>query len=89
MLLRRDLDHQAFAEIPRRDPRRIEVLDQVDSATYQVEGGRVIEFLIFYERAFGELAKSQDQLFLTDGEISVFIEIADDEFSDQLQAGFD
>jgi hypothetical protein len=88
MLLRHDLDHQAFAQIPRSDPRRIQMLDQIDSTAYQVEGRRVIQFLIFEERASRELAKSLDQLFLTDGEIAIFIEIANDEFSDQLQAGF-
>jgi hypothetical protein len=60
MLLRRNLDHQTFAEIPRSDPWRIEVLDQFDSTTHQVEGRRVIQSLIFEERAYRELAESLD-----------------------------
>jgi hypothetical protein len=55
ILLCSDLNHQAFAKIPGCHARGIEMLDQLDSATHQVERGGVIKF-----PTVGKFAKGLD-----------------------------
>ena len=80
--LSRNLDHQALTQIARTDAGRIKLLHEIDAPAHQIERRVCVEVLM----ADRKLPESLNQLFLGNGKIAVFIEVADDELRRLAQA---
>ena len=85
VLLSRNLNHQALAQIPRRHSGRIKVLHQFDAALNQIQ----IAAFPVQIAALGELPEGLGQFLVADGEVSIFVQVADDELSCLAQTGFE
>ena len=73
-LLGRDLNHQAFAQVPRSHTGRVEMLHQVDAAPHQVQRCLLLQL------EFGKPAESQRKFFNAHRKVSVSVQVADHEF---------
>ena len=84
VLLGGDLDHQALAQIPRSHACRIKVLHHLNSAFHQIKSGFLVEL-----PPLGELREGLSQFLIAYGEISILVQVPDDEFCCLAQPGFE
>ena len=77
LLLRRHLDHQALAQVPRSHAGRVKMLHQVDRVAHQLKRrGQIVMAVSAGLLAHCDLAQGRGQLFLGCCQVAVFIQVA-------------